>query len=264
VAAHRPVGAGLLLRHRQRHTDDVPGARSGATLRESTDDGCGRGVRRCGVRREGEWTPTLMGEGSRERMGRIAARRERIGSRKQHGGSVWEESRRVGSRVHGWKGAEGARLPWMEGATPWKGNSRDLWARLQGRILRGLPWMEGGDALDAAVMEDARTWKGELWARLKGRIGEGRDALDGAMDGMEDALDAAAVGRRLECREERVRRLSSATGARTAAAAAGAGRGIAGGGIRPWISPAYAGWRRNRAMPESCVKTGTWTPTLKT
>jgi hypothetical protein len=66
--------------------------------------------------------------------------------------------------------------------------------------------MEGGDALDVAVMEDARTWKGELRARLKGRIGERRDgAMYGAMDGMEDALDAAAMGRRLECREERAR-----------------------------------------------------------
>lgn len=62
--------------------------------------------------------------------------------------------------------------------------------------------MEGGDALDVAVMEDARTWKGELRVRLKGRIGERRD---GAMDGMEDALDATAMGRRLECREERAR-----------------------------------------------------------
>jgi hypothetical protein len=62
--------------------------------------------------------------------------------------------------------------------------------------------MEGGDTLDAAATEDLRTWKGELRARLKGRIGERRD---GAMDGMEDALDAAAMGRHLECREERVR-----------------------------------------------------------
>jgi hypothetical protein len=45
VAAHRRAGAGLLLHRRQQHTGDVPGVRSGATLRESTDDGCGCGVR---------------------------------------------------------------------------------------------------------------------------------------------------------------------------------------------------------------------------
>jgi hypothetical protein len=59
----------------------------------------------------------------------------------------------------------------------WKGESRDLRARLQGRILCGLPWMEGGDTMNAAAMEDVRTWKGELRScggcpRLQARGGE--------------------------------------------------------------------------------------------
>ena len=57
VAAHRRAGAELLLRRRQRHTGDVLGVRSGATLGESivasTMD-LERGMGRCGVRREGE------------------------------------------------------------------------------------------------------------------------------------------------------------------------------------------------------------------
>jgi hypothetical protein len=97
----------------------------------------------------------------------------------------------VGARTcHGWKGA-----------TPWKGESRDLRARLAAIDGRG-------DAMYAAAMEDARTWKREsrdLWAR----------------------------------------RLCSAAAGRTGGGAAGAGWGIAGGGIARW---------QNRAAVDAYTK----------
>jgi hypothetical protein len=136
-----------------------------------------------------------------------------------------------------------------------------LRARLQGRILRGLPWMEGGYTLDVAAMEDARTWKGELQAPLKGRIGDYRD---GAMDGMVDALDAAAMGRHLECREERVR--SAVLGCGREDGDRGYGRGE-GNRERGHASADLADLRGmeeesrdGRTVRQNCL----WTHTLKT
>jgi hypothetical protein len=90
--------------------------------------------------------------------------------------AIWGAGART---CHGWKGA-----------TPWKGESCDLRARLAAIDGRG-------DAMYATAMEDTRTWK-------------------------------------RESRDLRAWRLCSAAAARTAAGAAGAGRGIAGGGVVRW------------------------------
>jgi hypothetical protein len=71
-----------------------------------------------------------------------------------------------------------------------------------GKNRGALPWMEGGDAMDVATMEDARTWKGELRARrlsLSAAYGKNRGVQEPQpwMEGGVTSFEGAAAGKNL-------------------------------------------------------------------
>nr|ACR35082.1 unknown [Zea mays] len=92
----------------------APGTRAGGEVPEeglglehTRGKGCVHRCPGCAVTDAG-----VGGHGARSsaegKDGKNTTQRERIGSRKPRGRRGWEESRRGGSRGHGWKGAEGA------------------------------------------------------------------------------------------------------------------------------------------------------------